>query len=288
MKKALIKTILSGGKKLFVVALIVYLVGFLLEITFPGFVSNNFNLNWVLGVVLILGLLAALAPEEEESPFVKTTGDLRKADYLMFVGMGLIGGVLMFYRSDLNLLPRILFSVFVAVFITAVSLFLLLAKDEEEIVNEEETVEKTKPVKIKPVSVIVIGLICLFLGLGIFLIRSKKKPAEAPATTADQSAEEESLLLKQTPITILNGGAKAGSASTMAKFLQTKGFTIGRVADADNSNYKNAVIRFRPEEVNAARYLEEIIQETYPLVERAPLATDSAGIVLILGNPFML
>ena len=75
MNKALIKTILSGAKNLFVVSLIIYLVLFLLEITLPGFVSNNFNLNWVLGVVLVLGALAAFAPEEEESPFAKATGD---------------------------------------------------------------------------------------------------------------------------------------------------------------------------------------------------------------------
>ena len=102
MKKIVIKTILSWAKNLFVVALIIYLVGFLLEIVLPGFVSNSFNLNWILGVVLVLGALAAFAPEEEESPFAKATGDLRKTDYLMFVGMGIVGGLLMFYKSDLN------------------------------------------------------------------------------------------------------------------------------------------------------------------------------------------
>jgi len=282
MNKALIKTILSGAKNLFVVSLIAYLVFFLLEITFPGFVSNSFNLNWVLGAVLVLGLLAALAPEEETREEVIEKP--KRSDYFLFAGMGIIGGLLMFYKSDLNLVPRILFSLFVAGLIMAISLYLLTAKDEEE---PEEVSEEVKPVKIRPVSVIVIGLLCLFLGLGLF-IRSKKKPAEAPATAADQSEEQASLPLKQTPITILNGGAQAGSASAMAKFLQTKDFTISRVADADNSNYQNALIRFRPEEVNAARYLEEMIQETYPLVERAPLATDSAGIILILGKPMII
>ena len=109
MNKALIKTILSGGKNLFVVALIIYLVGFLLEIVLPGFVSNSFNLNWVLGVVLILGVLAAFAPEDQEEPEIVEKP--KNSDYFMIAGLGIVGGLLMFYKSDLNLVPRILFIV---------------------------------------------------------------------------------------------------------------------------------------------------------------------------------
>ncbi|MDZ7586967.1 MAG: LytR C-terminal domain-containing protein [Patescibacteria group bacterium] len=313
MNKALINTILSGGKKLFVVALIVYLVGFLLEITFPGFISNNFNLNWVLGGVLVLGVLAALAPEEE-SPFVETTGDLRKADYLMFAGMGIIGGLLMFYKSDLDLVPRILFSLFVAGFIMAISIYLLTAKDEDESEESGKTkaAETTapvlpqirrfmaRPVKM-PLGVVVIGLILLGLGL----IRPKNQWQKAPVANVDQLAQPEEFdsialfldeykselisqpsaeELNKTAINILNGSTQVGSASAMAKFLKTKDFTIGRVEDADNSDYKNAIIRFKPEEMKVAEYLVDAIVGIYPIVERAPAATDSAGIVLILGN----
>ena len=172
MNKALIKTILSGAKSLFVVSLIIYLVGFLLEITFPGFISNNFNLNWVLGAVLLLGVLAALAPEEDIKEEKVEKPD--KTDYLMFVGLGIVGGLLMFYKSDLNIVPKIFFSLFIAVFITAASLFLLLTKDEESPEEPEpaEAVPTTslvlpqirrfiaKPVRV-PLGVIVIGLILL-------------------------------------------------------------------------------------------------------------------------------
>ncbi|MBU1499943.1 LytR C-terminal domain-containing protein [Patescibacteria group bacterium] len=312
MKKNLIKTILSGGKSLFVVSLIIYLVLFLLEITFPGFISNNFNLNWVLGGVLVLGVLAALAPEEETKEEIVEKP--RKADYLMFAGMGIIGGLLMFYKSDLDLVPRILFSVFVAGFITAISLYLLTAKDEEE--SEEsgktEVAETTapvlpqvrqfmaRPIKI-PLGVVVIGLILLGLGL----IRPKNQWQEVPMANVDQQAQPEEFdsialfldeykselisqpsteELNKTAINILNGSTQVGSASAMAKFLQTKDFTIGRVEDADNSDYKNAIIRFRPEEIKVAEYLVDAIVGIYPIVERAPLATDSGGIILILGN----
>lgn len=312
MNKALIKTILSGAKSLFVVALIIYLVGFLLEITFPGFISNNFNLNWVFGVVLFLGVLAALAPEEEIKEEIVEKPS--KTDYLMFAGMGIIGGLLMFYKSDLDLIPRILFSVFVAGFIMAISIYLLTAKDEEdseeaEVANEVKTITPVlpqirrfmvRPIKM-PLGVVVIGLILLGLGL----IRPKNQLRETPTVTVDQQVQPEEFdsialfldqykselisqpsakELRETPINILNGSTQVGSASAMAKFLQTKDFTIGRVADADNSDYKNAIIRFRPEEIKVAEYLVDAIVGIYPIVERAPAATDSAGIILILGN----
>ena len=317
MNKALIKTILSGAKNLFVVSLIIYLVLFLLEITLPGFVSNSFNLNWILGVVLVLGALAAFAPEEEESPFAKATGDEvekpNKTDYLMVIGLGIIGGLLMFYKSDLNLVPRILFSLFIAGFIIAVSLYLLLVKDEE-ISEEAEAAENipptspvlpqirrfmAKPVTV-PLGVIVIGL--LLLGLG--LVKPRKQLQETPAVIVNQQAEEKGPIalfldqfkadyipqpslqeLKETPITIFNGSTQVGSASAMAKFLKTKDFTISRVEDADNTDYQNAIVRFRPDKMKIAEYLADTIAGIYPLVERAPTATDSGEIILILGNP---
>ncbi|PIU56353.1 MAG: hypothetical protein COS89_06130, partial [Deltaproteobacteria bacterium CG07_land_8_20_14_0_80_38_7] len=85
--------------------------------------------------------------------------------------------------------------------------------------------------------------------------------------------------LKETPISIFNGSAQVGSASAMAKFLKTKDFTISRVEDADNSNYQNAIIRFSPDKMKIAEYLADTIAGIYPLVERAPTATDSGEII---------
>ena len=314
MKKALIKTILSAAKNLFVVSLIIYLVGFLLEIVLPGFISNSFNLNWVLGAVLVLGVLAAFAPEEETGPEIIEKP--QRSDYFLFAGLGLIGGLLMFYKSDLNLVPRILFSLFVAVFITSVSLYLLLVKDEE-ISEEAEAVENIPPtnpvlpqirrfmaksVKV-PLGAVVIGLILLGLGL----VKPRKQPQSTPAVIVDQQTEKKGPIalfldqfktdllpqpslqeLRETPISILNGSTQVGSASAMAKFLKTKDFTISRVEDADNSNYQNAIVRFRPDKMKVAEYLADAIAGIYPLVERAPTATDSGEIILILGNPRML
>ena len=292
MKRIPVKTILSAAKNLFVVSLIIYLVLFLLEITLPGFISNNFNLNWVLGVVLILGVLAAFAPEDQEEPEIVEKP--KNSDYFMIAGLGIVGGLLMFYKSDLNLVPRILFSIFIAGFIIVVSLFLLLAKDEK-ISEDAETVENiptTSPVlpQIRhfmaksvtvPLGVVVIGLILLGLGL----IQPKTKPQAVPPLIVAPPAEETELLpVKTISIAVLNGSTQVGSASAMARFLTDKNFVISRVGDADRNDYQNAIIRFRLQEAEAAQSLAEAIGEIYPLVERAPEATDSGEIILILGN----
>ena len=292
MKRIPVKTILSAAKNLFVVSLIIYLVLFLLEITLPGFISNNFNLNWVLGVVLILGVLAAFAPEDQEEPEIVEKP--KNSDYFMIAGLGIVGGLLMFYKSDLNLVPRILFSLFVAVFITAVSLYLLLAKDEE-ISEDAEAVGNipptnpvlpqirrflARPVKM-PLGAVIIGLILL----GLSLIQAKIKPQAVPPLIVAPPAEETELLpVKTIPIAVLNGSTQVGSASAMARFLTDKNFVISRVGDADRNDYQNAIIRFRLQEAEAAQSLAEAIGEIYPLVERAPEATDSGEIILILGN----
>jgi len=150
MNKALIKTILMASKNLFTGLLIVYLVFFLLEVVLPGFISNNFNLNWVLGAVMVLGVLAAFAPEEDVEEKVEK---LKKTDYLIFIGLGVIGGLLMFYKSDLTILPRIILAVVSTILISGFSLLLLVMDDketiEEEVITEGETPSKVTKIQLK-------------------------------------------------------------------------------------------------------------------------------------------
>lgn len=319
MEKNPVKTILSGAKSLFAASLIIYLAGFLLEIVLPGFISNNFNLNWILGIVLLLGLLAAFSEEETEEKEVEKP---KKSDYWLFIGLGIIGGLLMFYRSDLNLVPRILFSLFVAIFITAISLFLLLNKDEESPEPEEsESAEAihaaTTPVwpqirrfMAKPISLPAGAWVILVILLGLSFFRPVKEteketdktqvivdetsgnelkgPAVAPFLAQEFSyipslppTDQE---LAEALISVLNGNTQVGSASAMAIYLRGRGFKIKNIVDADRHDYQNAIVRFKPEQQVVANYLIQVINNIYPKVEAAPSATDSGEIILILGN----
>ena len=316
MNKALIKTILSGAKSLFVVSLIIYLVGFLLEITFPGFISNSLNLNWVLGIVLLLGLLAAFSEEEAEEKEVEKP---KKSDYWLFIGLGIIGGLLMFYKSDLNLVPRILFSLFVAIFIAAISLFLLLTKDEDSSEKKESTeiADTTTPVwpqirrfMAKPISLPAGAWVILVILLGLSFFRpvkgtekktdktqeivdetsnnELKEPAVAPFLAQEfsyiPSLPPTDQQMSEALISILNGNTQAGSASAMANYLRGRDFKIKNIADADRHDYQNAIVRFKPEQQVVANYLIQVINNIYPKIEAVPSATDSGEIILILGN----
>ena len=308
MNKALIKTILSGAKSLFVVSLIIYLVGFLLEITFPGFISNSLNLNWVLGIVLLLGLLAAFSEEEAEEKEVEKP---KKSDYWLFIGLGIIGGLLMFYKSDLNLVPRILFSLFVAIFIADISLCLLLTKDEDSSEKKESTeiADTTTPVwpqirrfMAKPISLPAGAWVILVILLGLSFFRPVKgtekktdktqeivkEPAVAPFLAQEfsyiPSLPPTDQQMSEALISILNGNTQAGSASAMANYLRGRDFKIKNIADADRHDYQNAIVRFKPEQQVVANYLIQVINNIYPKIEAVPSATDSGEIILILGN----
>ena len=58
------KSFFKLAKELFAFSLVLYLILFLSETIFPGFVSNNFSLDWVLGIVLLSGIIAAFDPEK--------------------------------------------------------------------------------------------------------------------------------------------------------------------------------------------------------------------------------
>ena len=58
------KNFFKLAKELFAFFLVLYLILFLLETIFPGFASNNFSLDWMLGIVLLSGIIAAFDPEK--------------------------------------------------------------------------------------------------------------------------------------------------------------------------------------------------------------------------------
>ena len=58
------KSFFTFAKELFIFSLVLYLILLFLETIFPGFVSNNFSLDWMLGIVLLSGIITAFDPEK--------------------------------------------------------------------------------------------------------------------------------------------------------------------------------------------------------------------------------
>ncbi len=315
MKKILdnLRSILIIVRDVFPYVLLIYLIFFLLENLFPGFVSNNFDLNIVLIVVLILGLLSAFSPtpKEVEEPVNKT-------DYIMVGFLFFLAFIILWYKTKEMGIAGFVIALGGSALVVMISLVLLLMPDElpaeqDKDEGRKEIINKNSLIKIRHVAQIAlfrgvkIPLLLILLVVVIIyfffnrnqsqnIVKQTLTPTPlvsepTPTVVFEETIPPSSLpspevkTLKGVSVIVLNGSPKVGSASAMAKLLRAKNFVVDKVADADSSGYENATVRFRPEDVAIAEYLIETIQSIYPAVEKVPLATDGAQIILILGKP---
>jgi len=117
--KGALNAFLFITKDLFAFSLIFYLILFILETIFPGFVSNNFNLNWALGVVVLLGIVFVLSPAEGVSRARKKS---KISDWLISIFLGILGGALIFYQIQLVSTLRIITAAIGGMLIVIISL----------------------------------------------------------------------------------------------------------------------------------------------------------------------
>lgn len=319
--KKILKTSLEVAKELFIFSLIFYLLLFVLETVFPGFVSNNFNLNWVLALVLVLGIVSAFAPEKPKEAEEKEKPKI--TDYLTSIFLGVLGGFLIFYKIQLDIMFRLIISLISGGLIIALSLILLTVEDEEVKEREEEIetfVKETfisRKTFITPIAffrlllfkkvnfpVLLILIVFLFTALALPQ-KSGTSPRKLsfggltsvfqPAPTPEEEAEPSPLPIlgevKEKPvpsteimIKVLNGGTEKNAASDFAKILKEASFAKIFFGDADNLKYKNATIKFRPEDKDQASLIKDLLKEEYITINEAPSGTTSAEITVILGT----
>lgn len=315
----LLESILVIAKELFIISLIFYLMLFILETIFPGFVSYNFNLNWVLGLVLALGLIAAFAPEEPSSAKA-TEGKPKILDYITSVFLGILGGLLVFAKMGSASYLSLIAAGVVGLLIIAVSIILLTVQDEEVEEKEEEIEEfvqntflsrKTfiypiaflrlllfKKVNFPMILILIVFLFTFFslpqkagvtprkFNFKISLPQRQTTPTPTPTPTPIPTPPEP----KITPqadllIKVLNGSAKIGIEEDFTKILINAGFLKAFFGKADNNKYENATIKFRPEDEEQAKLIKTLLEKDYEIITGAPSATASAEITVILGNP---
>ena len=290
-------------RDIFPYVLLIYLIFFLLEVLFPGFVSNNFDLNYLLVAVLILGFFSVFAPlieKEEEPP--------QKSDRNLIIILTIISFIVLFFRTRDMGLSGLVISFVGSLIVAGMSVILIYFPDEDD-ENKEEHIDTIKnedyaaspPIQLTQLNIMTYlrpGMALLIMIIIVFFAYKQinrktvetKQAAPTPTVTIAPMIEEEIMepdreTLQKVSIEILNGSPKVGSASAVGKFLIEKDFKVTKVADADRSDYQNLLIRFRPEEYEGVRYLVDIIQGIYPSIIREPLSTDSAKVIMILGKP---
>ncbi len=324
--RGILELLLGIARELFISSLILYLMLFVLESVFPGFVSNNFSLNYVLYIVVGLGLVAAFSPPDSAEATSGKGSKPKIADYLITVFLALIGGVLIYYKLQIELVPRIIISTIAGVMIFAISLLLLVVEDkeveekEEEIKTLAEDTFLSRKTFITPIALLrlllfrkinfpVVLLLIIFWftvlslpqkagysprkidisGLMTKLANISKQqvqptpfatPTSVPHEEVNKTAPSQTLMIK-----ILNGSANKNAASDFAKKLTDTGFSKVFFGEADNHDYKNVTIKFKPEDEGQAKLIKDLLGKEYATITGVPAATGSAEITIILGTP---
>lgn len=314
------KTFLNLAREAFGYVLIFYLVLFLLENLLPGFVSNNFSLNWVLVAVLVNGFVAAFAPEKEEEED-KIPG---RSDYLLILVLAIIGGAIIYAKADMSMPLRLTTTLVSAGLIMLVGFVTLFGKDEEpaEEMTEEPSIRReyhgapairwsevwikvkqaVRPlflhrVQIPFVYVLLFVIVTAVLipknitRLSTALSRPPMPAGVVPTPTPEMPPffwDDMNLMNDFAPsgeihIAVQNGGGQKGVAASVSAILREAGFTNITAGNANRYDYINALILFHPEDKPQASVVKRYLEEEYSIVLEAPADASASGITVILG-----
>ncbi len=80
----------------FQILLFLFLITLLIQQFYPIEIESRININWFMFSVIIIGALSILFPQkpEEEKEFKKLT----KKDLVLIMGMGILGGIIIFLK----------------------------------------------------------------------------------------------------------------------------------------------------------------------------------------------
>lgn len=287
--------ILLMAREIFPWFLLFYLFLFLLEYFLPGFVSNNFNLNWLLLAVLFTGVLAVLASDKQPKEETPT-----KNDYILLIFLSLLGSVLFFVKLDIQGFARWL-TAGAGGLLIAFTEFTLLATDDDEKIVQQRNIPQPLLLKrfhFQPVYILPFALVILFLAAkntGLFLNKPGKQIIEKKVSQKQilppqvffwDDFNDPNLIkpLKNLKITVLNGGGEKGAAASFSALLRQNGYEFITSSDASKNNYENAVISFGPEDKAQASVIKNLLRLSYPLILEVPAEASSSGITVILGE----
>ena len=94
-RRAIIRLLVVSNQEFFSVILVTYLLLLLLEEIKEGFVSNFLNLNIILGITLISGIITVFGGEGKK----KEIEHFEKKDYMWIFALGVVGAALIFYKT---------------------------------------------------------------------------------------------------------------------------------------------------------------------------------------------
>jgi hypothetical protein len=302
MKKHL-TNVFELARELFPYSLLFYLALFLLETIFPGFVSNNMSLNWVLVVVIVFALVASFSKDETERREYEPP---KRFDYLLIISLAILGAIIIFFKAEQAVWMKVVTSGFTGFLVLLLGITILARGDEiepdqdieEAITPENQTARLVAFKPNLPGKILAPALFILLATVLTSFLVYKKVTTKIPLTALRPSASpvinniEDPLVFRGEikvsegiNIKVLNGGAKTGAAKQFADQLLKTGYRNVFIGDLAVYNQENATISFRPEDRAQAVIIQRLLEKEYKQILSAPPTTNSAEILVILGNP---
>lgn len=167
-----------------------------------------------------------------------------------------------------------------------------LSEFKEKMVEEELSAPSDAPKKNYMWPILFIFIAAILLLTGVFLYRQGKstddkvnvvKLSPAPSVTPQPTKVID---LTKYEIEILNGGGVSGEAGRQKTSLETAGFTISSIGNADNSDYTDTIIQTKKEvDEDFIKKLKDVLNSSFTVGEIESLSEDaSVPVVVIIGT----
>jgi hypothetical protein len=142
--------------------------------------------------------------------------------------------------------------------------------------------------------ILFIFIIAVVLLVGVFAykqgafkaVKINIVPASPTPTASPEPTKAPVVDLTKYEVEILNGSSVGGEASRQKATLETAGFTISSVGNADNSDYTNTIIKAKKEvDPGFIAKLKSTLGDTFMVGDTQSLAEDSpVPVVVIIGT----
>lgn len=244
---------------LFSFFLMLYLVLFLVENIFPGFVSNAFSLTYMLYPVLIFGVLSALFPlqDTEVKPDI-----FHKSDVYLAVVLSVLGAGLIYYKIDLGYPLRLIIAALAGLLILLTSLLIVIPEDYKFIVPKFKWI-----------------YFVIFVAVGIsgyVIIQKIPKTEQASQTITRLEASKYKLVL-------VNQSTKVEYQKSYEQLLINNGYTNIEIVKPDAyPPVTSTTIMFDEVDSAAADEITELLSQSYGAVQKAPLAVSGDHQIIII------
>ncbi len=163
---------------------------------------------------------------------------------------------------------------------------------KEKMVEEEKSVLDVPQKKNYMWPILLIFVITILLLVGVFLykygisIKDKVNVVTLVPSPTTAPQPTKAVDLTKYEIEIQNGGGVSGEAGRQQAVLETEGFTISSIGNADNSDYTDTIIKAKAEVEKAfLDKLKSVLENTFTLGEVETLSENSlAPVVVIIGT----